>query len=302
MEHMTTEKNLRPRTLFFDVDGTLVDHGLPVSPAVRDAIRRARRNGHLTFLCTGRSEADVQDYVRAIGFDGEVTNAGAYAKVGDESILERKMTEDQAARLIDYMTALGVGVMVQTNDQTYADQKTVDLTVLHDEAYRAERLAKSKARGEIDQDATEEDTGVPTFAEWAQTFPRLDKVDPTEVVKVIFVSDRVEDMEKIQSEIGDEFQVVPGSIPFTGGSSAEICVAGVNKGFGIIKVLEHLGLDIEDAIGIGDSWNDLEMFQMCGLGVVMANADPELKKHADMETASVQEDGVARALEALGLV
>ncbi len=299
---MTTEKNLRPRTLFFDVDGTLVDHGLPVSPAVRDAIRKARANGHLAFLCTGRSQADVQDYVREIGFDGEVTNAGAYAKVGDKAILGRTMTADQSARLIDYVTALGVGVMVQSDTETFGDKRAVDLTTMHDEQVRAKRLEEAKARGEVDQDATEEDTGVQSFAEWAQTFPRLDKVNHAEVVKVIFVSDTVEDLDKIQAEIGDEFQVVPGSMPFTGGSSAEICVAGVNKGFGIIQVLDHLGLDIEDAVGIGDSWNDLEMFQVCGQGVVMANADPELKKYADMETASVQEDGVARALETLGLV
>lgn len=299
MGHMTTETAPRPRTLFFDVDGTLVEHGFPLSPAVKDAIRKARAAGHLAFICTGRSEVDVQPYIRAIGFDGEITNGGAFAKVGEESVLALSMPEEQAERLIRYFTGRNIGVMVQTIGDTYADQRSVDLTILHDQEVR--RQMRLAAGNDPDVPVEGEDD-VPSFAQWAQTFPRLEEMYLSEVVKVIIVSDQVEDLDEIQSDLGEEFQVIQGSMPLAEGSSAEIHVAGVTKGFAIEKVVEHLGLDIADSVGIGDSWNDLEMFQITGQGVAMGNADPELKKYADMETESVHDDGVAVALQTLGLI
>ncbi len=45
----------KPALLFFDADGTLIDeekHAVP--PDAAEALRKARNNGHLVFLNTGR--------------------------------------------------------------------------------------------------------------------------------------------------------------------------------------------------------------------------------------------------------
>ena len=55
-------------------------------------------------------------------------------------------------------------------------------------------------------------------------------------------------------------------------------------------------------MGIGDSWNDVEMFAVCGVSVAMGNADPELQAKADRVTTGVLDDGVHGALVRLGLV
>ena len=55
------KKENRKKILFLDVDGTLVhaarDEYIPESAI--QAIRTARRMGHLVFLCTGRSKAEI---------------------------------------------------------------------------------------------------------------------------------------------------------------------------------------------------------------------------------------------------
>ena len=60
--------------IFFDVDGTLVVGGpreyIPDS-AVR-AIRSAREKGHLCYLCTGRSAAELYPFILDVGFDGVI--------------------------------------------------------------------------------------------------------------------------------------------------------------------------------------------------------------------------------------
>ena len=44
------------KLLFFDIDGTLVDFGKStMSPSTADALINAKQNGHMIFLCTGRS-------------------------------------------------------------------------------------------------------------------------------------------------------------------------------------------------------------------------------------------------------
>lgn len=77
----------------------------------------------------------------------------------------------------------------------------------------------------------------------------------------------------------------------------ETALQGYNKAKGIQLVMEHYDLDISRSIAVGDSANDMEMIEAAGIGVAMGNADPRLKKVADYVTDSVEDDGVATALE-----
>ena len=71
--------------IFFDVDGTLVVGGpreyIPDS-AVR-AIRSAREKGHLCYLCTGRSAAELYPFILDVGFDGVIGAGGSYVQIGE---------------------------------------------------------------------------------------------------------------------------------------------------------------------------------------------------------------------------
>jgi hydroxymethylpyrimidine pyrophosphatase-like HAD family hydrolase len=67
-------------------------------------------------------------------------------------------------------------------------------------------------------------------------------------------------------------------------------------------VLDQLGLSATDAIGIGDSWNDVEMFEVVGTPVAMGNAAPELRRLAGRVTTAVLDDGVHNAFAELGLI
>ena len=49
-------------------------------------------------------------------------------------------------------------------------------------------------------------------------------------------------------------------------------------------------------MAFGDGGNDISMLRHVGIGVAMGNARDEVKAAADYVTASVDEDGVAKAL------
>jgi hydroxymethylpyrimidine pyrophosphatase-like HAD family hydrolase len=71
-----------------------------------------------------------------------------------------------------------------------------------------------------------------------------------------------------------------------------------SKGIGAEKLALLNGLDATNVMAIGDNFNDLEMLEFAGTGVVMGNADPSLLERAEFYTTlSNDENGVAAAIE-----
>ncbi|MFB8386229.1 Cof-type HAD-IIB family hydrolase [Microbacterium sp. NPDC055910] len=275
------------RIVFIDVDGTIIDHDEYVAPSTVAAIRGAREAGHLVYLCTGRARGDLHPAVRAIGFDGAITNGGATAHVADEQIVSRLMPAASVSRLVGSFEARGIHYFLQTDDEVFASP---GMLALVRERVRAARTAA--VEGPEDSLA-----GI-----GHRTYRDVSDAPRDTVAKAVFVSLADDAVEVLDRELGDEFHVVNGSMPLPGGTSGEICMLGTNKGSAIELVLEHLGLEASDAVGVGDSWNDVEMFEVCGTAVAMGNAEPTLKALADHITTTVRDNGVWNAFRALDLV
>ncbi len=62
-------------------------------------------------------------------------------------------------------------------------------------------------------------------------------------------------------------------------------------------VQNKLGVTIEETVCIGDMPNDLPMFRRSGLKICMGNGDQKLKDASDLIVKSIDEDGVADAIE-----
>ena len=108
-------------------------------------------------------------------------------------------------------------------------------------------------------------------------------------------------LQEIEGHYKDKYQFVC-SIP--GGremNNVEVLSMRNNKAGGIRKIMNYLGGSMEDTVAVGDSLNDLEMVQECGIGIVMGNGDERLKPYADYITEDIGEDGLYRALEHFGL-
>jgi Cof subfamily protein (haloacid dehalogenase superfamily) len=279
------------RIAFLDVDGTILEHGSVIAPSTIEAIRQARANGHLVWLCTGRAEADIHPDVMAIGFDGAISNGGAYATRGGETLIERPLPRADVEALEGYFGAHGIHYFLQTHDAVYASPgmaETMEEFLRSRHAQRAEEL---------------EALGLPSDIDHRQRDLRaVAEVDRDRVAKAVFVSSSPDTVAHAASELGAGFHVIPGSMPLPGGSNGEIGQAGVTKGSAITEVLDVLGLSATDAIGMGDSWNDVEMFEVVGTPVAMGNAEPELQRLAGRVTTAVLEDGVYNAFAELGLI
>lgn len=282
-----SERASAPRIAFLDVDGTILDHGRAIAPSTIEAVRTARAAGHLVYLSTGRAAGDIHPGVQDIGFDGAITNGGAYATSGDELVVADPMPRDAVERLIAYFEERGILYFLQTDAAVYASAQV--------QATTADLMNRwLGAHGEPDEPQT--------APQGAARFRDLAEIDLGHVAKAVFLGEDTDTVAHARAELGDRFHVVPGSMPLPGGSNGEIGMRGTTKGSAIRAVLDHLGMDAARSIGIGDSWNDVEMFEVCGVGIAMGNAAPELKELADDVTTSVREDGVWNAFVRHGLV
>ncbi|MBN2110124.1 MAG: phosphoglycolate phosphatase [Methanosarcinaceae archaeon] len=73
----------------------------------------------------------------------------------------------------------------------------------------------------------------------------------------------------------------------------------VNKGTGLVRMAEMMGLKASEFIAIGDSVNDLEMLGVAGYAIAVSNADDLVKDIADHVTGKPYGEGTAEAVNFL---
>lgn len=81
-----------------------------------------------------------------------------------------------------------------------------------------------------------------------------------------------------------------------------VTALGNTKQKGIDEIIRHFDIRSEETAAFGDGGNDISMLRHAGVGIAMGNARGEVKAAADRVTASVDDDGIARALSHLGIV
>lgn len=105
-----------------------------------------------------------------------------------------------------------------------------------------------------------------------------------------FTSDEADNMQK---KLSDLTNLSSYKNKREDGFGLNIQHAKATKLIGVEIVLEALRISSQEAIGVGDSYNDFPLLMACGLKVAMGNAVEDLKAIADYIAPSVNEDGVA---------
>ncbi|WP_348651734.1 Cof-type HAD-IIB family hydrolase [Paenibacillus silviterrae] len=102
----------------------------------------------------------------------------------------------------------------------------------------------------------------------------------------------------VLNELRDQVRAL-GTLEITASASInmEISKLGITKEYGVRRVCEYLGIEMDEVMAIGDHQNDLKLIRAAGFGVAMGNAEDVIKLAADAVTTSNEQDGVATAIE-----
>ena len=122
--------------------------------------------------------------------------------------------------------------------------------------------------------------------------------------KIVYIAEHSEDLNEAKRLYEDRFVFCESKLDGLDGGyvNGELINRKFDKGRGIKAVCDYLGVLLQDSIGFGDSDNDLQMTDVVGISVCMANGSASLKQRCDRIAPSVYEDGIAKEFAALGLI
>jgi len=259
-----------------DLDDTLLRDDWTISPRVVKAIQKAKAQGVLMTIATGRMPISSRPYAEQLGLDVPmITYHGAMIQqvLSGEILFRRVIPSSLAAEIVRNVSERGVYAQVYLKDRVIAQD-------LNEWSQEYERIASVRIEQEdLSTLLSQEPEGVEKILLMAKESD-LDQLAPL-----------------LRQLYGEKVHLTKSKPCFL-----EMTDYSVNKGVALAALAERFGIAQEDVMAIGDSFNDLEMIKYAGVGVAMGNARSEIREHADIVTATNEEDGVAEAIERYVLV
>ncbi len=262
---------MTPYVFFLDVDDTILykkekaDPGT-ISPRVFSAIKTARDRGHKVFINTGRAPSYFTDTIWSLPVDGYICGCGAYILLGDEVLYQAPYSNEAIIKWMKRLSRPGDPGFIAEGVQRI---------------FRYRNSFWMPDENWILSDSIED-------------FRQYLKEDS--IVKANICNDLPQDEKtEILRELAEDFWVIHHPTEHY----TECCAKGCSKATGMKKVMDHLGLDMNRSVAIGDSENDLDMIRAAGIGVVMGQARDEIKQFADRICDDIYNDGAAKIMEEL---
>ncbi len=246
------------KTLFTDIDGTLLNSSGIVSNENKEAIGRCIDSGNLFVLTSGRSvnaqkivldQFDSTDGMYMICFQG-----GLVYDFNNKKIIYEKLLKGEIASEILRMAAeLGIHAHAYAPEGIYTPENSDTF----------KKYIKM--------------TGEKSFEIQEHT-----QVNDKKIYKVLTASfDDEAILYKLKERIENSSFASQVDIIFSATYFLEVIPKGVSKGDGLVKMSEYLDVPIENTISVGDERNDISMIEAAGIGCSVKNGRPELKEKAD---------------------
>ncbi|SES40190.1 Cof-type HAD-IIB family hydrolase [Salipaludibacillus aurantiacus] len=254
------------KLIFFDIDGTLLDHDKALPATTEQAVKQLKNEGHYVAIATGRAPFMYKRLREKLGIYTFISFNGQYVALEGDPIVRNPLNKKELARFTEAAVESDHPVVYMDHEDMKANipyHPHIETSIgslkfehpAYDPAYLEER--------EIYQ---------------ALLFCTADEQQPYE--------ERFEAFDFIRWH---EF-------------STDVLPSGGSKAKGIEAVMNRLNMKREDVYVFGDGPNDLEMLQFTDNSVAMGNALPEVKKAAGFVTKDVDDDGIVHGLKHMGLL
>ncbi|WP_223595190.1 Cof-type HAD-IIB family hydrolase [Neobacillus bataviensis] len=254
------------KIVFFDIDGTLLDHEKKLPISTKNAIRLLKENGVFVAIATGRAPFMFEGLREELDIDSFVSFNGQYVVFEKKAIYENPLNESGMEKL--YQKAL-----INKHPLVFMTEKTMKSSVKHHPFIET-------SLGSLNFLHPEEDLHFYVNRKLYQSLLFCESQD-----------------EHIYLDAFPNFDFIRWH-PY----SVDILPKGGSKAEGIKKMIDQLGFELKDVYAFGDGLNDLEMLKEVGTGVAMGNGVPEAKQHADLITTDVSNNGIWNGLKELQLI
>lgn len=243
------------RLILSDLDHTLLREDGAISDSTLSVLKSCREKGILFAIATARYWIGAEKYITMLSPDFEITTDGTLIHSGNDQIYSCEFSEETTDLIVRLLIEAVPGVEI-----TVACGKTV--------YWNSPDIASSEKLHK----AVYCDYSSPLDVRANKIVAEL----PDESVA-----------REIASKAGCELQCYRGERWYA------FLPVGAGKVSAIKALSSVTGVPLEDMVAFGDDSNDISMLRMCGIGVAVDNALPEVKSAADALTSSNDDDGVA---------
>lgn len=259
--------------LVLDVDGTLMRTDKTISTKTIDAIVNLQRDGVKVAIASGRCTAGIMPTAKQIKLD----EFGGYIVSYNGGCISNCKTGE-----VIYNINLPDGIVQEIYE--FSKREHTGIMTYHD----SDIIAENDADQYIQIDAKGCGIKIHVVEDFGKevTYP---------VNKCLLTGDPsfMEGIEPIAAKQFDGRLSVYRSEDFY----VEMMPLGIDKAYGLSKLLQRLGLSRSQMVCCGDGFNDISMIQYAGMGVAMENASEEVRSHADYVAPHCDEDGLVDVID-----
>lgn len=276
----------KPKAIFLDMDGTILNHYNKVSIHTKEIIDAIRNNGTYVFIATGRSYDEIEGVVpEGFEVDGYITSNGMAGYIGGEIVFEHSLSRE----LVEVVINKARDFKIYYELFPYGASR---ITLKQDKQYVLDEIRDPKPESVGINEWLSRKQAIKEEIDWAE------ELVGNKFSKFYFfartkehIKQWINELEQLKKEI--DFSMSPSSL-----HNVELMVADVNKATGIRQMLTRFNLSEKDIMAIGDSNNDIPMLQYVGFAVAMKNAPEHIKELANEVTDfTCDEDGVYHYLK-----
>lgn len=216
--------------------------------------------------------------------DGFITSNGMAGYVGKESVFQHSLSLQLVETIIEKARA----------NKVYYElfpYGTPRVTLKQDQSYVENEIREPKPDSVEINEWLSRKQAIKEEIDWK------DSVEGSEFSKFYFFARTHEHIDKWKEELEELKKEIDFTTSTSSKHNVEVMVANVNKATGIQQMLKHFNLPEQDILAIGDSNNDLPMFQFASYAVAMKNAPDHIQEIVDDVTEfNCDENGVSHYL------
>ncbi|MCD8048509.1 MAG: Cof-type HAD-IIB family hydrolase [Clostridia bacterium] len=263
------------KIIFFDIDGTIVtdvvvDSERVIPESCVRAIGEARKRGHLCFINSGRPYGNIDKDVLEIGFDGVASGCGTNIRIGNDEIFCATVEKSICRHILEMCKKCRMNGFFERKDTNFFTSNGPDGGWIIDFMESVKRNG-----GTVSMDTESEDFSFD---------------------KMCVFSDAGSDIKAFLNAAAEHFSIIDREKGFY-----ELVPKGCSKGNAIKMIAERLGVPISDTYVLGDSENDIEMFNATPNSIGMGNGK-SIHNCVSFVTRDILDNGVEFALKHFGLI
>ncbi|MCM2531239.1 Cof-type HAD-IIB family hydrolase [Neobacillus pocheonensis] len=258
---------MKKRMIFFDIDGTLLNHDKKLPKSTKEAITRLKELGHELAIATGRAPFMFKELREELDIDTYVSFNGQYVVYKGKPVFQNPLDQEELYHITKFAEKNNHPIIYQNHEKMHASVKS--------HPYIDNGIGSLKIKEKAIYD--------PLYYQGREIYQSL-----------LFCMEEEEDFyrdkfKKFEFIRWHEF-------------SMDVLPAGGSKAKGIEVLINYLNISMDQVYAFGDGLNDIEMLSFVKNSVAMGNAEQQVKEVAKYVTKNVDEDGILRGLQLVGLL